>query len=283
MNSKWFKILKIFSKHFRSKPTVAVINLHGVITTSKGLGRSGLCFESIKGTIDRAFALPKLSAIALSVNSPGGSPVQSELIYNYIRQLAREKNIQVYSFIEDVGASGGYWLACTGDEIYASSNSIVGSIGVISAGFGFVDAIRKLGIERRLYTQGKNKSILDPFTPEKESDVKIIHSIQRDIHNNFKSLVLTRREQSLKASEAVLFNGEFWSGTKALELGLIDRIGDMYTVIKEKYGKHCKIIRINSEKTWLKRTLGLEVSTENIVANLLTAIEEKVIFSKLGL
>ena len=172
------KMLRKLKKLFTNKlPTIAVINLYGVISSGKSFNKSTLSLDSIKSNIDKAFELPQLKAVALAINSPGGSPVQTELIYKYIRRLATEKKISIYSFAEDVAASGGYWLACVGDEIYASSSSIIGSIGVISSGFGFVDVIKKIGIERRIYTQGENKSVLDPFKPEKQSDIKIIHGI----------------------------------------------------------------------------------------------------------
>jgi signal peptide peptidase SppA len=281
MIKTFFKtIKKLFSKRGSS---VAVIYLSGVIGSSKGFSKVGLNLDGIKSSIDKAFELPQLKAVALSINSPGGSPVQSELIYNYIRNLADEKKIKVFSFAEDVAASGGYWLACAGDEIYASANSIIGSIGVISYGFGFVDAIKKLGIERRVYTQGKNKSVLDPFKPEKPEDLKIVHNIQRDIHDSFKALILSRRKNKLNASEEILFNGEFWSGKKALELGLIDNIGDLYSVIKEKFGKKCKIVKIGGEQSWLRKRLGFSVNSDEIIDNTITKIEEKIALSKFGL
>jgi signal peptide peptidase SppA len=273
-----------FLKCRKSNPTIAVLRLSGVIG-QVGHFRSGLTMESLNDTIEEAFKLPKLKALALVINSPGGSPVQSELIYKRIRNLAEEKDVEVLSFVEDVAASGGYWLACTGDEIYASENSIIGSIGVIAATFGFQDAIKKLGVERRIYTQGENKSILDPFLPEKESDIKILTSAQKDIHESFKNLVRARRVGKLKGEEGELFSGEFWSGKKAAELGLVDKIDDMYSVIKEKYGEKINIQKVGKEKSWLKRKLGITFNniSLNLIDSLIEKIEIKAFWNRFGL
>jgi signal peptide peptidase SppA len=273
-----------FLKCKKSNPTIAILRLSGVIG-QVGHFRSGLTLESLNDTIEEAFKLPKLKAIALVINSPGGSPVQSELIYKRIRNLAEEKNIEVLSFVEDVAASGGYWLACTGDEIYASENSIIGSIGVIAATFGFQDAIKKLGVERRIYTQGENKSILDPFLPEKESDIRILTSAQKDIHESFKNLVRARRAGKLKGDENDLFSGEFWSGKKAEELGLIDRLDDIYSVIKEKYGEKVNIQKVGKEKSWLKRKLGLTLNSfsTSIIDYFFEKLESKAFWNRFGL
>ena len=278
------KMLRKLKKLFTNKlPTIAVINLYGVISSGKSFNKSTLSLDSIKSNIDKAFELPQLKAVALAINSPGGSPVQTELIYKYIRRLATEKKISIYSFAEDVAASGGYWLACVGDEIYASSSSIIGSIGVISSGFGFVDVIKKIGIERRIYTQGENKSVLDPFKPEKQSDIKIIHGIQHDIHDNFKSVILERRKGHLKANHDLLFNGEFWSGKKAKELGLIDEIGDLYTVINQKFDNRCNIVKVGSEGSWLKKKLGINLSVSDFIDSAAAKVEEKIILNRFGL
>ncbi|MFV9894600.1 MAG: S49 family peptidase [Rickettsiales endosymbiont of Dermacentor nuttalli] len=238
-------------------------------------GRSGLSLDEMIDPIESAFKLPKLKAIALSINSPGGSPVQSELIYKRIRQLADKNKIPVYSFAEDVAASGGYWLACAGDEIFASNSSVIGSIGVISASFGFDEMIKRLGISRRIYTQGENKSILDPFSPEKENDIQILKSVQADIHESFKLLVRERRKEKLKIDEERLFSGEFWSGKTAFELGLIDGIGDLYSVLQEKYGSKIKLKRMVRPKSWLKKRLGICMNV------FIDAIERKVVESSL--
>jgi signal peptide peptidase SppA len=189
--------------------------------------RPGLSLAAVAGPIEKAFSASKLSSVAVLINSPGGSPVQSNLIFKRIRQLAAEKQKRVYVFCEDVAASGGYFLAIAGDEIYADPSSIVGSIGVVSAGFGFDKAIEKLGIDRRVYTAGMSKSTLDPFQPEKPEDVARIKAIQKDIHETFIALVKERRGARLAATDDELFSGAFWSGPKALQLGLIDGISDV--------------------------------------------------------
>jgi signal peptide peptidase SppA len=260
-----------------SSSVVAVLRMQGVIASSGGV-KSSLSLESMNEAIEQAFACDKTRAVALIINSPGGSPVQSELIYKRIRTLSEEKKIPVIAFAEDVAASGGYWLMCAGDELYASENSVIGSIGVMAGGFGFQEAIKKLGIERRLYTQGKNKSVLDPFLPEKEEDVRIIHNIQKDIHESFKNLVRTRREGKLKADEEKLFNGEFWSGKEALEYGLIDNISDMYSVMKMRFGKDVKFKKVNKDKSWLKKKLGISIGDE-----MLDRLTEKLSLEKFGL
>ncbi|MEM7616761.1 MAG: S49 family peptidase [Pseudomonadota bacterium] len=247
------KLIKICNKE---EPVVNVIRISGVIGQAGGL-KKGLSFDSLNESITKSFSKFKPKAVILQINSPGGSPVQSELIYNRIRQLSVEKEIPVYTFIEDVGASGGYWLACAGDKIYASKSSIVGSIGVIASGFGFVEAIEKIGVERRVHTQGENKSILDPFKPEKETDIKIISEIQKNIHDAFKDLVKERREGKINPKSKKIFSGEFWSGMQALELGLIDEIGVMHNILYEKFGKKVKINKMQRQKGWFKSKIGI--------------------------
>lgn len=278
---------KIPMERFQNPPPlVSVLRLSGMISHGGGLLRQGgISLESLEEDIKAAFeARMNLKAVAVIVNSPGGMPVQSELIYKRIRALSAEKEIPVVTFVEDVAASGGYWLACAGDEIFASHSSIVGSIGVIASGFGFVDAIKKLGVERRVYTQGENKSILDPFKPEKESDIAIITNAQKDIHEAFKQLVRERREGKLKESEDVLFSGEFWSGHKALELGLVDGINDMHSVMQERYGKEVKFRKVQSRKSWLQRKLGFGLSnaTTSFARALLMVAEERQMWNRYG-
>ena len=216
----------------RPPPVVAVIRLTGVIGQG-GFLRGGLNLESLAPSLERAFRLPGLEAIALSINSPGGSPAQSALIQRRIRDLAIERDVPVMAFVEDVAASGGYWLACAADEIFINDNSILGSIGVISAGFGFTDALEKLGIERRLHTMGDKKSLLDPFKPERPEDVARLVNVQHQIHKNFKDLVKSRRGQRLSLDEEELFSGDFWLGARAVEIGLADGIGDIRGVLRE--------------------------------------------------
>lgn len=222
-------------KLFKRGPVVPVIRMTGTIGMSTPL-RPGLSLAGTAAGIEKAFEMSKIPAVAIIINSPGGSPVQSSLIFNRLRQLADEKKKKIYVFCEDVAASGGYYLAVAGDEIYADPSSIIGSIGVISGSFGFVDAIKKLGIERRVYTSGTNKSQLDPFQPEDPDDIARLKDIQRDIHNVFMDVVRTRRGARLTGDEADLFSGAFWSAQKAADLGLIDGIADVRTKMRELYG-----------------------------------------------
>src|SRR5262249_3637182 len=211
----------------RRGPVVPVVRLSGVIAASGLLGNRGLSIESAAPLLRRAFDMRGAKAVALEINSPGGSPVQSALIGQRIRLLAEEKGLKVIAFVEDVAASGGYWLACAADEIIVDPHSIVGSIGVISAGFGFHDLIGRIGIERRLHTSGERKSMLDPFRPEKPEDVERLSSLQAEIHDGFKDWVRERRSGKLRADDATLFSGEFWDGRRGLELGLVDERGGL--------------------------------------------------------
>lgn len=275
---------------FRSnKPTVSVLRLNGLIGQAGPL-RSGMTLQALGPVIDRAFADKRLKAVALAVNSPGGSPVQSALIHQRIRSLAREKDVPILVFIEDVAASGGYWLACAGDEIYANDNSIIGSIGVISAGFGFVDLLEKIGVDRRVYTAGSRKSMLDPFLPEDPEDVARLRTIQQDIHENFKDLVKSRRGRRVQESGVDLYSGEFWTGKKAIELGLVDGIGDMRTVLRDRFGKNVRLKTIQVRKGWLKRRLGISTGGQEgaslgfgIGAGLIAAAEERAFWARFGL
>ena len=284
----WFDWLfaKIPLKRFQNPPSiVSVLCLSGVIGHA-GRFSNGLTLSGLDDDIKAAFQGGKrLKAVALVINSPGGSPVQSELIATRIRALSEEKDIPVIVFVEDVAASGGYWLACSGDEIIASESSIVGSIGVIAAGFGFTEAIKKLGIERRVYTQGENKSILDPFKPEKDSDIEIVKGVQREIHEAFKSLVRARRGNKINsADEDTLFSGEFWTGAQAKTLGLIDGIGTMHAVLQERYGKEVKLRKIQSKKHWLQRKLGVDKQEhmKNLVNACVDVLQERVQWNKFG-
>jgi signal peptide peptidase SppA len=275
-------LLRLIPEKFRSKrPLVHVVRLAGVIGGVSPL-RSGLSLRSVEPILKRAFARKGLAAVAIQVNSPGGSAVQSALIHARIRGLAAKHNTPVLVFCEDVAASGGYWLACSGDEIYADTSSIVGSIGVIAAGFGFVEAIAKLGIERRVHTAGENKSILDPFQPEKPEDVARLLALQGDVHEEFKSLVRTRRAGKLKGEEGELFTGAFWSGRKALELGLIDGIGHMHEILMRRFGEKVEIKPIEKPQGWGLRRLGLPAA-EEVAGGFAGAIEERAMWSRFGL
>src|SRR5579863_9122031 len=203
----------------RDRPIVPVVRLTGVIGFSTPL-RPGLSLAGIARTLDRAFGIRRAAAVALAINSPGGSPVQSHLIFKRIRELAAEHKRPVLAFVEDAGASGGYMIACAGDEIIADPHSIVGSIGVVGGSFGFDKLIAKVGIERRLYTSGEHKAMLDPFLPENAGDVERLKKLQRDIHDDFIALVKSRRGGKLTGPESDLFSGEYWTGRRALELGL---------------------------------------------------------------
>ncbi len=233
---------------FRSDiPVVPVVRLSGVIGVSTPL-KPGLMLSSIARSLERAFATRNARAVALIVNSPGGSPSQSHLIYRRIRQLAEEKKLPVIAFVEDVGASGGYMLACAGDEIICDQFSIVGSIGVVGGSFGFPKLMEKLGVERRVYTAGERKVMLDPFQPEKPEDVKRIKEIQKDIHEHFIALVKQSRGTRLKGAEKTLFSGEFWTAQDAIDLGLADRIGDLRATLRERYGEKVRTPLISADR-----------------------------------
>jgi signal peptide peptidase SppA len=274
---------------FSSAPVVSVVRLSGIIGQLGPL-RRGLSLRGVAGQLERAFQPKRLRAVALAVNSPGGSPVQAALIFRRVRQLARKKDVPVLVFIEEVAASGGYWLACAGDEIYADENSIVGSIGVISASFGFSEAIKRFGIERRVHTSGEHKAALDPFLPEDAHDVARLKAIQTEVHESFKTLVRSRRGRKLRAAEDQLFNGDFWTGKRAQEIGLIDGIGDMRAVIMDRFGQDVRIMPIGERVGWLRRRLGVRAEREapemlgaSFAAGLIATLEERFLWSRFGL
>src|SRR5580658_3774537 len=226
----------LIPKRFRrDQPVVPVVRLTGVIGFGTPL-RPGLSLAGVARMLDKAFAMPNAPAVALAINSPGGSPVQSHLIFRRIRELAEEKKRKVIVFVEDAAASGGYMIACAGDEIVADPHSIVGSIGVVGGSFGFTKLIEKIGIERRLYTSGDHKAMLDPFLPEDPGDVERLKKLQRDIHDSFIALVKARRGGKLTGPENDLFSGEYWTGVRGLELGLVDALGDFRGVLRERFG-----------------------------------------------
>ena len=268
----------------KEKPVVAVLRLHGVIAPSSGGVRRSLNLESLETQLKKAFAINGIKAVALVINSPGGSPVQSQLIADRIRQLADKKQVPVMAFCEDAAASGGYWLACAADEIYASPASIIGSIGVVSAGFGFPELLAKIGIERRIYTAGTSKAMLDPFQPEKQDDIAHLKSLQAALHDEFTTYVKSRRGVRLKGADDVMFSGAFWSGTQALELGLIDQIGVLNQVLAQKFGDDMRLIMLSSKRKFgplgaLTSQLGFAWQPDDIIA----AGEEKFWWSRLGL
>ncbi|WP_299281083.1 S49 family peptidase [uncultured Tateyamaria sp.] len=265
--------MKRFIPFLKSDPHVAVIRLQGVIA---GGARGTLNDQALAAVIEKAFTKGKPVAVALEVNSPGGSPVQSSLIGARIRRLAEEKDIPVIAFVEDVAASGGYWLAVAADEIYADPSSVVGSIGVISAGFGAHEFMAKQGVERRVYTAGKSKSMLDPFRPEQPEDVARLKGLLDDIHTNFIKHVQTRRAGKLD-TEADLFTGEVWLASKAQKLGLIDGIGHLKPMLKARFGDKVKVRRYGVRRPFLSR-FGAQVIDDTI-----NSIEERAAYAQFGL
>lgn len=275
---------------FSRSTIVPVLRFSGAIGMATPL-RPGLSLATAAGQIEKAFAMSKSPAVAIAINSPGGSPVQSSLIFKRIRQLADEKKKKVYVFCEDVAASGGYYLAIAGDEIYADASSIIGSIGVISAGFGFDKAIERIGVERRVYTAGLAKGSLDPFQPERADDVERLKALQRDVHDVFIGVVKDRRAARLKAPDAELFSGAFWSGPKALELGLIDGIVDMRSKLREVYGDKVRLKVIQAGGFGLLgrlRRLPSIAATPDAVGwsladDAISAVETRSLWSRYGL
>lgn len=265
----------------KTKPLVACVTLSGVIGKDSKFS-SGINFDNVEPLLKKAFALKDIKAVAININSPGGSPVQSELIYNYIRELALEKKIPTYTFAQDVAASGGYFLLIAGDEIYAHNSSIIGSIGVIFSSFGFVDLIKKAGISRRVHTEGKNKAILDPFLPEEKENIEILKDAQRDIFESFRNLVKERRQNKLKGDDDFLdnniFTGAFWSGKKSAELGLIDGVCDMRSKMKEKFGNEVKFVKITTKKSLIK-----SIFSEKTLDLFFDKFDEKIKLSRFGL
>jgi serine protease SohB len=274
----------------RDRTVVPVVRLTGIVGFSTPL-RPGLTLAGLARTLERAFTIRQAAAVAIAVNSPGGSPVQSHLIFRRIRQLAEQYQRRVIAFIEDAGASGGYMIACAADEIVADQHSIVGSIGVVGGSFGFDKLIGKLGIERRLYTSGEHKAMLDPFLPENLDDVERLKKLQREIHDDFIALVKARRAGKLTGAEDDLFSGAYWTGRRALELGLIDAIGDLRSVLRERFGDKVVTPLVSAERGWLGRRLlgtvgeaafaapaGLAVAEE-----LISALEARAIWARYGL
>jgi serine protease SohB len=283
-------VTSVLPRRFRTDvPVVPVVRLTGVIGFSTPL-RPGLTLATCARALERAFAYRKPAAIALSINSPGGSAVQSHLIFKRVRALATEKKVPVICFVEDVAASGGYMIACAGDEIVADASSIVGSIGVVGATFGLDRLIDKIGVERRVYTAGERKVMLDPFLPEKPEDVERIKAIQRDIHEMFIGLVKDRRGAKLAGPESALFSGEFWTGSKALELGLADRLGDLRSVLRDRFGEKVLTPLIAAERGWFgRRTPGIGESSGSIwdlpglAENVVSALEARALWARYGL
>ncbi len=270
-------------------PVVTVLRFDGVIAARPS--RDGLSLASHAAALEKAFAASRLSAVALAINSPGGSPVQSALLFRRIRQLADERGVPVVAFAEDVAASGGYWLALAGDEIYAEDASLVGSIGVVTASFGVHRLIERFGIERRLHTAGDNKAMLDPFLPEDPADVARLIALQQDIHDSFKEHVRRRRVGKIDAADEALFSGEVLTGRMALARGLIDGIGDLRSVMRARFGENVKLVVIATERRrrwWLPRLrpfVGREPhgAMAAPVADFLDWLEARALWARFGL
>ena len=296
---QWWEIIllrrllnRLLPKSMRAEiPVVPVVRLHGMIMAAGSQLRPTLSLASTAGLIEKAFAIAEAPAVAISINSPGGSPVQSRLIYKRIRDLADERSKPVLIFVEDVAASGGYMIAIAGDEIIADPSSIVGSIGVISASFGFPELLKKVGIERRVHTAGRNKAVLDPFRPEQPEDVERLKALQLDVHEEFIALVKERRGAKL-SQDPDLFTGLFWSGRRGLALGLVDALGDMRAVLKARYGPKTRLKLISPPRGLFGRGLGFfgsqtrpaaaEFASE-AAAGLIAAAEERALWGRFGL
>jgi signal peptide peptidase SppA len=266
-------------------PVVAVVRLDGVIGPRQW--RTVMSLASHAAALERAFAISRLSGVALAINSPGGSPVQSTLLFRRIRQLAEERGVPVFAFAEDVAASGGYWLALAGDEIYGEEASLLGSIGVVSAGFGVARLIDRLGIERRLHTAGERKSLLDPFLPEDPADVARLSELQQDIHETFKAHVRRRRLGKIDADDETLFSGEVLTGRMALARGLIDGIGDLRSVMRARFGDNVRLVPVATERRrrwWMPRPRRLvERDLWTPVADAIGWLEARALWARFGL
>lgn len=282
---------RLLPKRFRKTGlSIPVVRLHGTIMAGGSQFKQTLNIATVAPMLEKAFAKKDAPVVAISINSPGGSPVQSRLIYQRIRALAEEKNKKVLIFVEDVAASGGYMIALAGDEIFADPTSIVGSIGVVSGGFGFPEMLKKIGVERRVYTAGENKVILDPFQPEKEGDIEYLKTLQLEIHKVFIDMVKSRRGSRL-GEDSTIFSGLFWTGTRGLELGLIDGLGEMRDVIKRRFGRDAKLELIGGTRTLFgRRVPGVALGSANLgeiasgaTAGLAEGLEERAMWSRFGL
>ncbi|MCX5570904.1 S49 family peptidase [Kaistia nematophila] len=282
-------IRKRLPARFRKEEMVVpVVRLAGVIGAVSQF-RTGLTLSGVAPLLERAFAMKQAPVVGIVINSPGGSPVQSHLIFKRIRALAEENKKDVIIAVEDVAASGGYLIALAGDVIIVDPSSVVGSIGVVSAGFGFEKLIEKIGVERRVYTAGESKAMLDPFKPEKESDVQHLKSLQRDVHDMFIDLVRARRGERL-ADDPTLFSGAFWSGARGLELGLVDRIGDLRSYLRGRFGDKVRMVLVAPKRGVLARFggggaggLASAAIADNMVESAVSKLEERAHWSRFGL
>lgn len=278
---------RLIPKKFRKQKTVIpVVRLQGVIQAGGSQFRPALNLANVEDLLEKAFDRKGAPAVAIAINSPGGSPVQSRAIFHCVRDLARKKEKKVLVFVEDVAASGGYLIALCGDEIIADPTSIVGSIGVISGGFGFPELLKKIGIERRVYTSGENKSVLDPFQPEKQSDIDHLKSLQQEVHRVFIDMVKDRRGAKL-SDNPDLFTGLFWTGETALALGLVDGVGDMMAELRKRYGDKVEVEKIEASRGFLGRFIssrkgGAEIGA-GLAAGLAETAEDRAWWSRYGL
>ena len=283
---------RLVPKKFRKEGVVVpVVRLHGAIMAGGSQFRPALNLSTAASALEKAFSYKEAPAVAISINSPGGSPVQSRLIFQRIRELAAEKNKHVLVFVEDVAASGGYMIALAGDEIFADPTSIVGSIGVVSGGFGFPEMLKKIGIERRVYTAGTNKAILDPFQPERENEIEYLKSLQLEIHQVFIDMVKERRGTRL-ANDPDLFSGLFWTGTRGRALGLVDGLSDMRSELKRRYGPKTRLELVSAPKGLFgRRSPGVGGLSGDVaerigsagVAAVAGLAEEKALWGRFGL
>jgi serine protease SohB len=281
---------RLLPARFRTDiPIVPLVRLSGVIGISSPL-RPGLTLASVARSLERAFSMRNARAVALSINSPGGAAAQSHLIHRRIRALADEKKVPVIAFVEDVAASGGYMIACAADEIIADPSSIVGSIGVVGGSFGFDKLIEKIGIERRLYTSGENKAMLDPFLPEKPEDVERLKALQREIHESFIALVKDRRGAKLDSRETALFSGAYWTGQRGLELGLVDAVGDLRNVLRGRYGDKLRTPLIAERGFFGRRVPGVSHGSldqlwngSSLADDMVATLEARALWSRYGL
>ena len=275
---------RLLPKRYRKEETVVpVVRINGAIMAGGGPLRQTVSMAVVAPLLEKAFANKAAPAVAIQVNSPGGSPVQSRLIHRRIRDLAAEKNKEVIVFCEDVAASGGYMIACAGDTIVADPSSIVGSIGVVSGGFGFVELLDKIGVARRVHTAGTNKAILDPFRPERPEDVEHLKRLQLEIHATFIELVRDSRGARLK-DDPDLFTGLFWTGAKAAELGLVDRVGDLRSVLRERFGPSVKPVMMQAKRSLFgTRPAGFGLSSAEAVETAFAMAEQRALYARYGL
>ncbi len=287
-----FRALRlILPRRFRGDiPLVPVVRLTGIIGFSTPL-KPGLTLASVARVLERAFSMRHAKAVALLINSPGGSPVQSHLIFQRIRQLAEKKGLPVIAFVEDVAASGGYMIACAADEIICDASSMVGSIGVVGGSFGFDKLIAKIGVERRLYTSGERKAMLDPFLPEKPEDVERLKQLQNEIHEGFIALVKDRRGPKLAGPEKTLFSGEYWTGATAIKFGIADAVGDLRSTLRDRYGDEVFTPLVAPERGFFGRRVaglgsaGLDEfwSRSNWAEEIVSALEARALWARYGL